>query len=402
MIVSVALSYFRRKIGPQVFYSYPLELDVLGKRLSKQIANLMDQNIPYGFNTHSFKLLRAMNYYFEIHSDWARGNKEMLMVSVVLDSSDPSKYKTSEIIDKISALLVKFTEKFKSDEHIFTAFYIEDLKYLEYREDLFKLRSERLSIRRKAKMFGQKKKIIEKNALLKTWVHDLYSAIIESTEEKIDEENPPQISQKDISQKIELLEINIKEIKNLIVEDFSKQINLRERELEIKDRELKLKEQQLAEISTVGDLPNMEKDVLVFVSYATKDAELFKIKEIAEILTSYEKIEDVLYWQEDMADNIIKYMSDNLANCDVMLLFCSPNALKSIPIEKEWTSADIMNKPIIPVFVKPDHIPPLLKSRLGVEFDTFDLQKTINEIYSLILKKIEKRIIDIKDLKTDF
>ena len=82
-------------------------------------------------------------------------------------------------------------------------------------------------------MFGQKKKIIEKNALLKTWVHDLYSAIIESTEEKIDEENPPQISQKDISQKIELLEINIKEIKNLIVEDFSNRIKLRKRELVI-------------------------------------------------------------------------------------------------------------------------------------------------------------------------
>ena len=251
-------------------------------------------------------------------------------------------------------------------------------------------------------MVGQKKKIIEKNVLLKTWVHNLYSAIMESTKEKIGEEIPLQKSQKEISQKIGLLENNIKEIKKLIVKDFSKQIELRERELEIKDRELKLKEQQLAEISTVGDLPHIKKDVLVFVSYATKDADLFKIKELAENLTSYEKIEDVLYWQEDMADNIITYMSDNLANCDVMVLFCSPNALKSIPIEKEWTSADIMNKPIIPVFIKSDHIPPLLKSRLGVEFDAFDLERTIQEIYNLIMKKMEKRIIDIKDLKTDF
>ena len=402
MIVSVALSYFHRKTGPSVFYSYPLELDILDKNLSKQIANLMNQSISYGVKTYSFKKLRAMNFYFEILSDWARGNKEMLMVSVILDSSDPSKYKTSEITDKISALLVEFTEKFKSDDSIFTAFYIENLRFLEFNDDIIKLGSERLSRRRKTKMISQKKKIIEKNALLKTWVHDLYSAIMESTKVKIDEEILPQTSQKDISQKIGLLEKNVKEIKKLIVEDFSKQIKLRERELEIRDRELKLKEQQLAEISTVGDLPNLKKDVLVFVSYATKDAELFKIKEIAEILTSYEKIDDVLYWQEDMADNIMKYMSDNLANCDLMLLFCSPNALKSIPIEKEWTSADIMNKPIIPVFVKPHHIPPLLKSRLGIEFDTFDLHKTINEIYNLILKKIEKRIIDIKDLKTDF
>ena len=381
MIVSVAFLYFHRKIGPLVFYSYPLELDVFDKNLSKQIINLMDETTSYGLETRSFEKLRSMNFYFEIPSDWARGNKEMLMVSVILDSSDPSKYQISEITDKISALLVEFTEKFKSDDSIFTAFYFKDLKNFEYND---------------------KKKIIEKNALLKTWVHDFYNSIMESTKEKIDEEIPPQANQKEISQKIGLLEKNIKEIKKLIVEDFSKQKKLRERELEIKDRELKLKEQQLTEISTVGDLPDIDKNVLVFVSYATKDAELFKIKEIAEILTSYEKIEDVLYWQEDMADNIIKYMSDNLANCDVMLLFCSPNALKSIPIEKEWTSADIMNKPIIPVFVKPHHIPPLLKSRLGIEFDTFDLQKTIIEIYNLILKKIKKRIIDIKDLKTDF
>ena len=120
----------------------------------------MDQSISYGVNTYSFKKLRAMNYYFEIHSDWARGNKEMLMVSVILDSSDPSKYKTSEITDKISGLLVEFTEKFKSDDSIFTAFYFKDLKNFEYND---------------------KKKIIEKNALLKTWVHDFYNSIMEST-----------------------------------------------------------------------------------------------------------------------------------------------------------------------------------------------------------------------------
>ncbi len=80
-------------------------------------------------------------------------------------------------------------------------------------------------------------------------------------------------------------------------------------------------------------------------------------------------------------------MSDSVSKCDVMLLFCSPNALKSKPIEKEWTTADIMNIPIIPIFVKADHIPPLLKSRVGVEFDTFDQQKTVEEIYNLILKK---------------
>jgi hypothetical protein len=132
-----------------------------------------------------------------------------------------------------------------------------------------------------------------------------------------------------------------------------------------------------------------ENDILVFVSYATKDAEIFKIKEICESLTKQAKITDVLYWQEDMQDNIIKYMNDNLEKCDVMLLFCSPNALISEPVEKEWTAADIMGKPIIPIFNDPEHIPPLLKTRLGVKFDPFNFQKNLNEISSLILKKLK-------------
>ena len=170
----------------------------------------------------------------------------------------------------------------------------------------------------------------------------------------------------------------------------------------LKEKKLKLKEMELKDSLTVKDLKHIEEDIVIFVSYATKDAELFKIAKIAEILTTYPKVDTLLYWQENMKDNIIKYMSVNLDKCDVMLLFCSPNALKSKAIEKEWSSADIMNKPIIPVFIKPDHIPALLKSRLGVEFDTFDIQKSIDEIYKLILKKIDKRILDIKDLKTDF
>jgi hypothetical protein len=31
-----------------------------------------------------------------------------------------------------------------------------------------------------------------------------------------------------------------------------------------------------------------------------------------------------------------------------------------------------------------------------------DLTKTIDEVYNLMMKKMENRIIDIKDLKTDF
>ncbi|MFX1258430.1 MAG: toll/interleukin-1 receptor domain-containing protein [Promethearchaeota archaeon] len=135
---------------------------------------------------------------------------------------------------------------------------------------------------------------------------------------------------------------------------------------------------------------------LIFVSYATKDVNLYRIPEIADALTTYDEIKDVLYWQEDMHDNIIKYMNDNLGKCDVVLLFCSPNALKSKPVEDEWMAAKAMDKPIIPVFVKTEHIPPLLRSRLGVEFDSFDFEKNIQELYKLILKKIPKKDDSVK------
>jgi len=129
--------------------------------------------------------------------------------------------------------------------------------------------------------------------------------------------------------------------------------------------------------------------ILIFVSYATRDADIFKIKDIAKTLKKYKKIVNVLYWQEHMKDNIIKYMNDNLGKCDVMLLFCSPNALRSEPVEKEWTAADMMKKPIIPIFNDPEHIPPLLKTRLGIRFDPFDFKKNVDEIYTLILKKLQ-------------
>lgn len=130
------------------------------------------------------------------------------------------------------------------------------------------------------------------------------------------------------------------------------------------------------------------KNVLVFVSYATKDAEDFKIKDIAENLTKFKKINNVLYWQENTGDNIIKFMNDNLGKSDLVLLFCSANALTSEPVEKEWTAAEIMSKPIIPIFNVPDHIPPLLRPRLGIQYNPSDFQDNIKRIYDLILKKL--------------
>jgi len=130
------------------------------------------------------------------------------------------------------------------------------------------------------------------------------------------------------------------------------------------------------------------KEIIVFISYASKDAERYKIKEIAELLTKFEDIKDAKYWEEDSHDNIVKYMNEMLGICDIMLLFCSSKALKSIPVEKEWTAADVINKPIIPIFENLDDIPNLLRTRRGIQFEGENLAKTVREIHHLILKKL--------------
>ena len=156
----VALSYFHRKIGPLVFYSYPK--DMLERELSLKIANIMDQQFSEGFFTHSFENLKSLNYYFEIHSDWARGNKEMLMVSTILDQQI-----STEDEEKISILCTEFSEQLQSNEEIYTAFYINDVHNFD-EEDQESIR--------------------KNESLIKAWVENLYWFIIEDTREKTEEE----------------------------------------------------------------------------------------------------------------------------------------------------------------------------------------------------------------------
>ncbi|MHA1150287.1 MAG: hypothetical protein ACTSR8_18830 [Promethearchaeota archaeon] len=156
----VAVSYFHRKIGPLVFYSYPEGM--LDDDLSIRIANIMDQTFSEGFFTHSFEDLYSMNYYFEIHSEWARGNKEMLMVSIIFDKQTPP-----EIEQNVLTLCNEFSERLQSNEMIFTAFYINDLNNFEDPD---------------------RENIISNDSLIKLWVKELYWATIEDTREKTEEE----------------------------------------------------------------------------------------------------------------------------------------------------------------------------------------------------------------------
>jgi len=156
----VALSYFHRKIGPIVFYAFPKQ--ELDDQLSARIANIMDQTVSEGFFTLTFEDKLSMNFYFEIHSDWARGNNEMVMVSLIFDHQI-----SAEIEQNLMNLCAEFCSKLQSNEEIYTAFYISDINNME-EED--------------------KNLIIKNNEAVKGLVKELYWATIEETREKSEEE----------------------------------------------------------------------------------------------------------------------------------------------------------------------------------------------------------------------
>lgn len=134
-------------------------------------------------------------------------------------------------------------------------------------------------------------------------------------------------------------------------------------------------------------LPKKDK-LTIFISYATIDAVRYNIQELAIRLKSFEEIESVLFYETESYDNFVKYMNENIGKCDALLLFCSENALNSTYVENEWTAAESLNKPIIPVFHDPKHIPPLLTSRLGVNYDLHNMEGNVQKIRNVINRRL--------------
>ena len=155
----VILSYFHTRIGPSIFYSFPkTQVD---EDVADRIYELMNQPKKEEFLTQSFESLKLLNYYFQIYSDWARGNEEMLMLSIMTTQQI-----SPEIEETISNLSKKFSENMQSNKDIFTGFHIKELK--NYDEN-------------------DKERIRKNDSLIKRGVQDLYWEILEDTR-KISEE----------------------------------------------------------------------------------------------------------------------------------------------------------------------------------------------------------------------
>ncbi|MFX0018571.1 MAG: hypothetical protein ACFFAK_01165 [Promethearchaeota archaeon] len=116
----VILSYFDRKLGPLVFYSYPE--DAFSERERNFACNLMDKAFDEKFFTYQTIFFSSMNYYFEIDSNWSRGNKEMLMVSIVLNTPI-----NAMIEDKIELVCQEFASKVQKTENLFMGFHLNEM-----------------------------------------------------------------------------------------------------------------------------------------------------------------------------------------------------------------------------------------------------------------------------------
>jgi len=117
----VTLSYFDRKLGPLIFYSYPE--DSHDDRLPL-IINIMDQAYEEGYYVHMSSIVpSSLNYYFEIPSEWARGNKEMLMISIILEKP------ISKLLGQsIQEICTDFATKLKNIGGLFKALYVKEIE----------------------------------------------------------------------------------------------------------------------------------------------------------------------------------------------------------------------------------------------------------------------------------
>lgn len=84
----------------------------------KEVAKLLDFIDKKGFFIHSFENYKTANFYFEVPSEWARGKREMAMISVVFNHD--------EIDEQIFRIpLSEFVIELLSNKDIYKGFYMK-------------------------------------------------------------------------------------------------------------------------------------------------------------------------------------------------------------------------------------------------------------------------------------
>ncbi|MFX0003100.1 MAG: hypothetical protein ACFFAA_05480 [Promethearchaeota archaeon] len=114
--MKLALLYFNTITGPEIYFSHPGSII---EKVSKKILGFFDLDMTDKFFEVSLveEDLKLINLYFEITSCWARGNKEMLMLTVITDKNH-----RSEVFYDI---LKDYSLKIMSAVNLYKAFYLK-------------------------------------------------------------------------------------------------------------------------------------------------------------------------------------------------------------------------------------------------------------------------------------
>jgi len=112
--MQLALLYFNSIMGPEIFFSYP---DPVLEKISKKLLGFFDLDMTDQYFEVSLveEDLKLINLYFELTSCWARGNKEMVMFSVITDKN----HKSELFYD----ILKDYSYKIVSTVNIYKGFY---------------------------------------------------------------------------------------------------------------------------------------------------------------------------------------------------------------------------------------------------------------------------------------
>ncbi len=128
MMFYINLNFFNTIRGPQILCYYPSSLE---EERAQQIANLLNisELIKQKFFVYETSpQFKTVNYYFEIPSEWARGKKEMLLLSLIL-IDEPL-----EQIHVFEDLLKKIETKIGSIKNAYKGFYLYDVGHDAYNE----------------------------------------------------------------------------------------------------------------------------------------------------------------------------------------------------------------------------------------------------------------------------
>ena len=135
-------------------------------------------------------------------------------------------------------------------------------------------------------------------------------------------------------------------------------------------------------------LVKKKKNLIIFFAHSAKDSQAFKISELEKALLNYEEIDRILIYEKEKYGDFVLFMNESIKACDMVIVFCSDHIRYPSFTYDEWSAAFASRKQIIPVFIKLNYVPILLRKKSGCLFAPSDFKKTIECIYQSILKRL--------------